>query len=230
MAISLSTAISAMGAMAILISPAATTRSADQKTDPIEIVTKAGKSYRKLTSLKAQIVRTIKAPGESSTSKGTIYQVGNNRFAMLFSDPPGEAIVANGKYILTYEPQNDPKRVYKSQIPADPVHGINILAKLLDNPKERYGATYLKRDTLSGRDFHVIELVPKADDMPFIKATLWLSLEDDLPRRIVLQQSRLSSQTYDLSELSPNAKIPDSVFKFKIPKGAQVRNSPGVKG
>lgn len=192
--------------------------------DPIAIVGRAGRIYRSLTSLQADFVQTIedRAQGDTLVSRGTVTQSGNNYFAMRFSDPPGEAIVVDGKYIWTYTPSTAPNVVYRSPLPTDPVYGANLLAKVLDRPQDRYQAVYLKRDTANGRTVDVVELIPNSGTVPFNRARLWLGVEDALPRRIELDEAPGARRILVLSRLRPNAAVARGTFVFEVPPGTRV--------
>jgi outer membrane lipoprotein-sorting protein len=192
--------------------------------DPIAIVGRAGRIYRSLTSLQADFVQTIedRAQGDTLVSRGTVTQAGNNYFAMRFSDPPGEAIVVDGKYIWTYTPSTAPNMVYRSSLPTDPVYGVNLLAKVLDRPQDRYEATYLGRDSVSGRAVDVVDLRPISTTVPFTRAKLWIGVDDALPRRIELDEAPGARRILVLSRLRPNGAVPRGTFVFVIPPGTRV--------
>ena len=192
--------------------------------DPFAIVGRAGRVYRNLTSLQADFVQILedRAQGDTLTGKGTVAQAGNNYFAMRFSDPAGEAIVVDGKYIWTYTPSTAANQVVRSPVPTDPIYGVNLLAKVLDRPQERYQATYVGRDTASGVTVDVVELVPVGNAVPFRRAKLWLGAEDALPRRIELDESPGFRRILILSRIRPNAPYTKKTFTFDIPPGTRV--------
>src|SRR5262249_13601451 len=100
--------------------------------DPLAIVGRSGRIYRNLSSLQADFVQVPedRAQGDTLIGRGTVSQAGNNYFAMRFTDPPGEAIVVDGKYIWTYTPSTAANQVVRSPVPTDPVYGVNLLAKV----------------------------------------------------------------------------------------------------
>jgi outer membrane lipoprotein carrier protein len=192
--------------------------------DPFAIVGRAGRIYRNLTSLQADFVQILedRAQGDTLTGRGTVAQSGNNYFAMRFSDPAGEAIVVDGKYIWTYTPSTSGNQVTRSPVPSDPIYGVNLLAKVLDRPQDRYQATYLKRDTVGSVATDVVELVPTSADGPFRRARLWLGVEDALPRRIELDEAPGFRRILILSRVRPNAPTSRKTFVFDVPPGARV--------
>lgn len=204
-----------------LVFPAAL---AAQTPDPITIVRKAGAVYRGLTSLQADFVQVIKDPvlGDTLTSKGKLYQAGANAFAMRFSDPPNEAIVIDGQYVWVYTPSTTPGQVIRMRMETDPVYGVNLLARILDRPAERYTNTWLRSDTVSGRRVEVVSIVPRGANVNFTKAVLWLDREDWLPRRIELEESPGVWRVLTLAKLRPNAPVDRQRFVFTTPPGVRI--------
>ncbi len=203
--------------------------SAGAAQDAIAIVGRAGRIYRSLSSLQADFIQTIedRAQGDTLTGRGTVTQAGNNYFAMRFTDPPGEAIVVDGKFIWTYTPSTAPDVVYRSPVPTDPVYGVNLLAVLLDRPQERYRVGYVKRDTLAGRLFDVVDLAPNSSSISFNRARLWLGVDDGLPRRIEIDEGPGARRTIVLTRLRPNTAVPPATFRFTVPKGTRVIDPAG---
>ena len=195
-----------------------------QGQDAVSAVRRAGTTYRSLTSLQADFVQVIQDPGLGDTLKSTgrLYQAGPNAFAMRFDDPPDEAIVIDGKFVWIYTPSSTPGQVIRTRMETDPVYGANLLAKLLDRPAERYHSSWVRADTLGGRQVEVVAIVPTGENLNFSKAVLWLDQESALPRRIELTESGGVRRILTLAHLKPNAAIDKTVFEFKVPKGVRV--------
>ncbi|MEO8453426.1 MAG: outer membrane lipoprotein carrier protein LolA [Gemmatimonadota bacterium] len=192
--------------------------------DPGPIVNRAAQIYRGLTSLQADFVQTIadRGLGDTLTSRGTVVQAGANYFAMRFSDPPGEAVVVDGKYVWIYTPSTQPKQVTRMALATDPIYGVNILAKILDRPRERYQLRLLKSDEVGGRPAHVVELVPNSPDADFTRAVVWFDEQDGLRDRVEFDEGRNARRTFVLSKLRPNVAYTKETFKFDVPSGVKV--------
>ena len=168
-----------MSLLALLSVPPAV-RAQDHADD---VVGRAARVYRSLTSLRADFKQVIDDEAVGTfESRGVMVQAGQNKLTMRFSDPKGDAIVLDGKFVWVYTPSTTPGQVLRMPIPTGPVYGFNVLAWLLDKPTERYRSKYLKRDFVDFVQTDVVELVPLADDLPFRKATLWLDRDTALPR------------------------------------------------
>jgi outer membrane lipoprotein carrier protein len=192
--------------------------------DAPAIVGRAAKVYRSLGSLRADFVQMIDNPMiDSAESKGTLLQAGAGKFAMRFSDPPGEAIVIDGQHVWVYTPSTVPGQVVRLAVPSGgPQYGYNLLAWLLDRPAERYRASYLRSERIDGRTADVVQLVPAVPDLPFTKAVVWLDRQDALPRRLEIQEQSGASRRLDLKRIRVNESLPASSFTFKVPNGVRV--------
>ncbi|HET7468380.1 MAG TPA: outer membrane lipoprotein carrier protein LolA [Gemmatimonadales bacterium] len=192
--------------------------------DAAAIVGRSSRVYRSLSSLSADFVQVIDNPMiDSATSKGTLVQAGQDKLAMRFTDPPGEAIVIDGEKIWIYTPSTTPGQVIRMPLPSGgPVYGYNILAWLLDRPAERYTAAYVRADRLNGRAMDVVQLDPAVPDLPFDRAIVWLDKEDGLPRRLEITEHSGATRTLTLSKMRTNRTVPDGTFTFKVPSGVRV--------
>jgi outer membrane lipoprotein carrier protein len=195
-----------------------------QAQDAEAIVGRASRVYRSLGSLRADFVQVIDNPMiDSAESRGTLVQSGEAKLAMRFTDPPGEAIVIDGKHVWIYTPSTVPGQVIRTAVPSGgPVYGYNILAWLLDRPAERYEAKFLRQEKLGGRTMDVVELVPAVPDLPFERAVLWLGRDDALPRRLEILEPSGATRTLTLSNLRTNERVTDRTFTFQVPAGARV--------
>ena len=188
------------------------------------VVGRSARVYRSLSSMRADFVQVIDNPMIDSTeSRGSLVQAGPAKFAMRFTDPPGEAIVVDGQHVWVYTPSTVPGQVLRLAVPSGgPVYGYNILAWLLDRPAERYQATLLKSEEISGRPMDVVELVPAVPDLPFEKAILWLDRQDGLPRRLEITERSGARRTLSLSRIRVNQSVPAKTFSFEVPPGVRV--------
>ncbi len=197
--------------------------------DARAIVSRAAAAYRATSSLRADFDQTIEnRMVGNSDSKGVLVQSGPAKLSMRFSDPPGEAIVIDGKFVWVYTPSTTPGQVLRIPVPSGgPVYGYNLIAWILDRPAERYESTYLRSDRLDGRAVDVVEMVPTVPDMPFTKATVWLDREDGLPRRLEIDERSGQRRTLTLHKLKVNQPVPERTFTFQVPAGVRVVEQQG---
>jgi outer membrane lipoprotein carrier protein len=212
------------GRLALLFGLVLASAPAVRAQDAAAIVGRSSRVYRSLSNLKADFVQIINNPMiDSAESRGTLVQAGQDKLAMRFTDPPGEAIVIDGKHVWIYTPSTTPGQVIRMAVPSGgPVYGYNILAWLLDRPAERYTASYVRGDKLNGRAVDVVQLVPAVPDLPFERAVLWLDREDALPRRLEIREQSGADRTLTLAKVRVNQSVPASTFTFDVPSGVRV--------
>ena len=192
--------------------------------DANSLVGRSSRVYRSLSSLTADFVQIIDNPMiDSAETRGTLVQAGPDKLAMRFTDPPGEAVIIDGRSVWVYTPSTTPGQVIRMSVPSGgPVYGYNMLAWLLDRPAERYTASYLRADVVGGRSMDVVELVPAVPDLPFEKAVLWLDRADGIPRRLEITEHSGATRTLTLSKVRVNRSVPESTFRFEVPSGVRV--------
>lgn len=212
-------------ALSLLLSPAAAPLSAQQ--DARSIVSRAAFAYRSLSSLRADFDQLIENQMiGNAASKGVLEQAGQARLSMRFTDPPGEAIVIDGKWVWVYTPSTTPGQVLRIPVPSGgPVYGYNLLAWLMDRPTERYNSTYVRADRLDNRPMDVVEMVPTVPDMPFGRATVWLDRGDGLPRRMEIEELSGQRRTLTLHNVRVNQPVSNKTFTFEVPAGVKVVDS-----
>ena len=208
----------------LLLGLLAVAPAAARAQDANALVGRSSRVYRSLSSLTADFVQIIDNPMiDSAESRGTLVQAGPDKLAMRFTDPPGEAVIIDGRSVWVYTPSTTPGQVIRMSVPSGgPVYGYNMLAWLLDRPAERYTASYLRADVVGGRSMDVVELVPAVPDMPFERAVLWLDRADGIPRRLEITEHSGATRTLTLSKVRVNQSVPDSTFRFEVPSGVRV--------
>jgi len=208
----------------LLLGLLAVAPAAARAQDANALVGRSSRVYRSLSSLTADFVQLIDNPMiDSAESRGTLVQAGPDKLAMRFTDPPGEAVIIDGRSVWVYTPSTTPGQVIRMSVPSGgPVYGYNMLAWLLDRPAERYTASYLQADVVGGRSMDVVELVPAVPDLPFEKAVLWLDRADGIPRRLEITEHSGATRTLTLSKVRVNRSIADSTFRFEVPSGVRV--------
>src|SRR5881398_1799703 len=70
-----------------------------QSPDPWPTLDHASAVYQTITSLSADFTQVVTNPmlGAPDTTRGRLYQMRPSRFAMRFTDPKGDRIVADGR-------------------------------------------------------------------------------------------------------------------------------------
>jgi len=194
--------------------------------DPWPALDRASAVYDTVRTLQADFVQIIDNPmlGDPDTTRGKLYQRRPNSFAMRFTEPPGDRIVADGRHLWLYTPSSTPGQVIRSAIPGEGTTGPNLIGQFVERPRERYDARLVRADSGGGADgpVDVIALTPTSTDLPYTGATIWVSRKDALVRKIEIVETSGQRRTIMLRNVAVNRPIASREFRFSPPAGSQV--------
>jgi outer membrane lipoprotein carrier protein len=188
------------------------------------ILSAAEKAYHATHFFRAEFSQTIENAmlGTPERSRGIMFLDPPDRFAMRFSTPPGDRIVADGQWLWLYTPSTVPGQVIREPIPSGGANTPNLFAQFVDRPLDRYTATLLGKDTIDGAVVDVIRLLPRFSDQPFREATIAVARQNALLRRVGLVEESGQRRTLVLSAIQTDFRIPDEEFRFRVPQGVKV--------
>lgn len=192
--------------------------------DPWPILDRASASYTACSTLTADFVQIITSPmlGAPDTTRGQMFLVRPSRFALRFSDPAGDRIVADGQRLWLYTPSTTPGQVIRTHIPDAGGTGPNLIGQFVERPRERYRATYVRADSLASGWSDVVALAPFVANAPYSEAVIWVNRDDGMARRIEITEVSGQRRTFLLSRLRPNAAVAARETSFSVPRGVRV--------
>ena len=203
-----------------------TARPADRPSaqDPWPILDHASAIYAGIQSLSADFVQVIDNPmvGPPDTTRGRLYQQRPSRFAMRFSVPPNDRIVADGRFLWFYTPSTTPGQVIRSRIPETGTTGPNLIGQFVERPRERYTARYARADSTAAGWVDVVTLTPRDSTLPYSGATIWVGRDDGLVQQLEIDESGGQVRWVWLSHMQLNVQVPASEFRFSPPHGVTV--------
>jgi outer membrane lipoprotein carrier protein len=176
-----------------------------QETGPV--LARAGAAYADVSTLTAAFTQIVINPllGTPDTARGTLYLLKPNHFAMRFTRPAGDRIVADGRHLWIYTPSTTPGQVLRRPIPESGPAGPNLIGQFVERPEERYTARYVRAESVDGTVADVVTLVPKSESADYREAVIWVSRDDGMLRR-----------------LRVNAEVPPREVSFAPPRGVKV--------
>ena len=194
-----------------------------QTPDVRTLLAAAEKAYHASTSFRAEFVQTIENPmlGRPEVSRGAMFLNPPDRFAMRFSNPKGDRIVADGSWLWLFTPSSVADQVIRQPIPRGGAMTPNFFAQFLDRPLERYRATLIGADTVAGTAVDVVKLVPRIEQ-PFREAVIAIGKTDRLLRRVSLIEETGQKRVIVLYSVAAGGVIPDEEFRFRPPNGVRV--------
>jgi outer membrane lipoprotein carrier protein len=192
--------------------------------DPRAILDRASSSFDTVKTLSADFTQIIENPmvGDPDTTRGRLYQRRPNYFAMRFSDPKNDRVVADGRRLWLYTPSTTPGQVIRTTIPGTGTTGPNLIGQFVEHPHERYVARYVRADSIGDIQADVIALTPRVTDLPYSEATVWIAKQDGLIRRIEIVENSGQRRTIVLKNLTVNKAIAAREFRFAPTSGVRV--------
>ena len=192
--------------------------------DPWPALDRAGAAYQRAKTFAADFVQVVANPmlGEPDTTRGRLYQQRPSRFAMRFTQPQGDRIVADGRWLWLYTPSTTPGQVIRSRIPEHGTTGPNLIGQFVERPRERYSARYVRADSAGAGWMDVIALTPRDSTLPFSGAVMWVGRGDGLVHRLEITEGGGQQRVVILSNVKENAAVAAREFRFTPPASVQV--------
>jgi outer membrane lipoprotein carrier protein len=187
-------------------------------------VDRAVAAWAKIHSLSGTFEQTLTNPllRSSSLARGEFRQERPNKLAIRFTEPAGDAIVADGSFLWVYLQQATPNQVMKR--PASDRMDVPVdVSQFLDAPADKYDIIAKGAEGIGGRPAHVLALTPKkGTSSPFSHATVWVDDADGLIRQFEVAETSGNTRRIRLTTLTVNPSLKASDFVFTMPKGAKV--------
>jgi outer membrane lipoprotein carrier protein len=191
---------------------------------PISTIDRAIAAWSKVHSLSGTFEQTLTNPlvQSISVSHGQFRQQRPNKLSIRFTDPAGDAIVADGKFIWVYLRQSAPNQVIKRgqseqmDVPLD-------LSQFLDATTARYDLVSKGEESVNGRPATAVGLTPKTGTgAAFKSATVCVDDADGLIHQFEVTESTGVMRRIRLTTMSVNPTLKSSDFAFVVPKGVKV--------
>jgi outer membrane lipoprotein carrier protein len=213
--------LGALGLVSALAAPAAAAAQ-----DAAQALARAQQAYDAAVSLTASFTQTITNPmlGAPERSRGAMALVKPGRFAMRFSDPAGDRIVADGRYLWIYTPSTTPGQVLRQPIPTSGHNSPNLFGQFVDHPMERYTVSAAGgiADSVGGEAVDLVRLVPRAEGQGFTEAVIAVSRANGLVRRIAMVEESGQQRELVFEAIAVNVRVPDAEVRFTPPSGVKV--------
>lgn len=180
--------------------------------------------YADLRSMSADFVQHVYVPLLESEvdSRGNMYHKAPDRFAMRFTQPDGDVVVSDGRYLWMYYPSTDARQVMRTAL-AGEGQRVDLYREFLSDANERFNVTANVAETVDGRSTRALTLVPRGPS-PYEQVRLWIDAQDALVRRFEITEENGTLRDIRLSNLRPNADLADSLFRFDPPPNTQVHD------
>ncbi len=210
------------GAFIILTSgtgfpPAGHRARAAQEGEASRLLSRLREKYEDVDNLSLGFTQTtvFAVSGAEQETAGTLVMGKGNRYRIALGD---RVIVSDGKSVWSWSKAND--QVIVDRFRDDPAG--TTPERLLTRIPEDYRAILTGSGDVGGKETTVLKLTPGKPGTQVKWLKLWV--DEDGPTVLKLQVHDLgeNDMTYLLRDVEVDGKIPDSVFTFTAPPGAEV--------
>jgi outer membrane lipoprotein carrier protein len=207
---------------------------APKRQGPAEsIVEKAVATYEKTRTSKGTFEQVITNPLTGSTvrARGEFEQQRQPaRFAFRFTEPKGDMIVGDGKWLWVYLPSSQPGQVIKMPMTEGGAGSLDLASRFFDSPKTRYKITDAGAATINGKATRAVVLEPKVSGEPFSSAKVWIDTTDGTLRQFETVEMSGLKRLVTITSVSPNVTVSAKSFTFTPPKGARIVDQKALGG
>jgi len=192
-------------------------------------INRAIAAWAKVKTLRASFEQTLTNPitGSSLKSKGDFQQRKPGKLAITFSDPAGDRIVSDGKFVWVFLQSATPGQVLKMASTDVGAANTDLIGQFLTTPRDKYDASDAGTEKVDGRPARAIVLVAKPGQiLPFVRAKVWVDTADALIRQFEATDANGVTRRVHLTRISPNAAVNDKAFSFSVPAGVRVVSPP----
>ena len=189
------------------------------------IIDKAVATYNKTKTSKGTFEQAITNPLTGSVVKaiGAFEQQRQPaRFSFRFSQPKGDMIIGDGKWLWVYLPSSTPNQVIKMPMTEGGAGSLDLASRFFDSPKTRFAIPDAGAATVGGRATRALVLKPKSSTEPFTQAKVWLDTNDGTLRQFETAEPSGITRLVTITAVTPNAAVDRKAFSFKPPKGARI--------
>lgn len=193
------------------------------------VLARARREYATVRSARAEFTQEIRNPLTARTlrSRGTLLQRKPGRIAVTFTEPAGDRIVSDGRTLWVFLPSSTPGQVMRMPAGDGGTGGVDLAATVLDASAEGYVVTSAGAKVIDGRSTTGVTLVGEAGiAVPFPRATVWVDDATSQVREVSVTDAQGVQRIIRIVSWEKNPTLPDSAFRFTVPKGVRVVETP----
>jgi outer membrane lipoprotein carrier protein len=188
-------------------------------------IKRARAAWSRVQTLRATFEQTLTNPltGSAMLSRGELQQRKPNRIAINFTDPAGDRIVGDGRYVWVFLQSATPGQVVKLANTDVGAASSDLIGQFLNTPRAKYDATDAGAEKINGRGARALVLIAKPGQvLPFVRAKVWVDNADGLIRQFESTDGVGVTRKVRLLTLRPNAEVSSRAFSFEVPAGVRV--------
>jgi len=182
-----------------------------------EVIRKAKAKFESLQTFSADFEQVFqwKLTNETQRLTGTLYWKQGDKYRIETQD---QIIVTDGKSVWTYSKPNQQVVIEALDRSKEAVLPRDLLLKY----SEEYRAQLTGEAKVGDSDCYVLKLSPKAKEAFTVQLMVWVDRSDWIPRKVQETDINGNVNTYALRQVKLKPPLPESLFTFAIPKGAEI--------
>jgi outer membrane lipoprotein carrier protein len=195
-----------------------------QSTPADRAIDAAVESYSRIRTARATFEQTITNPlvGSTLASRGEFEQQRPDRFVFRFSEPKGDIIVSDGKFVWLYLPSSAPGQVIRAPLSSDAAGSLDLIGEFFTNPRMRYTIGDAGAATIDGRAVRAVTLAPRSKDAAFTRAKVWIDPANGALVQFEAEEASGVTRLVHITSFAANAAVKPGAFAFTVPKGVRV--------
>jgi len=189
-------------------------------------------AYADIRTARATFEQTIQNPllGRSLSSRGSFEQQRPDRFVFRFTEPKGDVIVSDGKFVWVYLPSSEPGQVIRQPVGKGPGGSLDLIGEFFSNPRSRYAVADGGPATIDGRVLRIVTLTPKSGEAAFVRARVWIDPTDGSLAQFEAEEPSGVTRLVRITSFTKNVAVAPNAFTFQVPKGVRVVDSKDLTG
>jgi outer membrane lipoprotein carrier protein len=187
--------------------------------------------YARVTTARGSFEQTLTNPLTGSSpvvARGDFQQERPSRLSVRFTDPSGDRIVADGKWVWVYLPSAAPDQVVRMPVtdahntPNGGAVSLDFISQFLTDPATRFTITGAGADTLGGHQTTVAILVPHDPEDQIARAKLWIDDNDGIVRQFEVTDPSSTVRRVRVETETFNVPVDRAAFEFTPPRGVKI--------
>lgn len=194
-------------------------------TDVAAIFDGIEKYYAGFSTMQVEFKQVVEAPAleKKENYRGTMYFSKPGLLRLRYSVPAGQLLVVDGEYYWFYLPGPDIEQVMRAKVKSNSSRAPAYI--LGGDLKDKFNGSLVGRESVSDVDCFVIDLQPKSGESYYETLRAWIGVRDFSTRVIMYTDEGGTINRFDFLGTVYDVSLPDTLFKFVPPPGAQVMES-----
>lgn len=174
-------------------------------------------AYERVNTFQASFDQTFvwKLAGTRQQMRGQFLMKKPNRFRL---QSEAQTVVTDGRTVWSYSPATKQVIINDYDPATMPLRPDNFLFQFPDERRARYVGASL----LDGARVHVVDIAPQDSSYGIRTMRVWVDDQTWVAKKVQYLSVSLDTTTYVLQQVQLNPALPDSVFKFTVPRGTEV--------